>query len=183
MTILGVLADTHIPDRAAVLDRQVIQSFKQANVSAILHAGDVSVPRVLKELVGIAPVYAVRGNRDIFALRKLPMEMQINIDGFSIGLTHGHGTFSRYMIDKLHRQVQGRLVERYLRRVLQTFPQADVIVFGHLHVPCNMQILGKLIINPGSTSYPCPRSEPATFGLLHLEQGMAPRAEIIEIRK
>lgn len=183
MTTLGVLADTHIPDRAAVLDVQVLQRFKEARVSAILHAGDVSVPRVLKELEGIAPVYAVRGNRDIFALRKLPMQIQINIDGFSIGLTHGHGTFSRYMIDKVHRQIYGRLVERYLQRVLLTFPEVDVIVFGHLHVPCHIHLQGKLIFNPGSTSYPWPRSAPATFGLLHLEQGITPQGEIIEIQK
>jgi len=179
MTTLGVLADTHIPDRVPQLDSRVVQVFQQANVSLILHAGDVSVPRVLTELEQIAPVHAVRGNRDIFYLRQLPLQVSLNVDGFSIGLVHGHGTFNRYLIDKLRRAVHGRLVERYLRRTLEAFPQADVIVFGHLHVPCNFHLEGRLLFNPGSTSYPWPRNMPATFGLLHLDVGEAPRGEII----
>lgn len=183
MTSLGVLADTHIPDRAAELDRRVIEHFKEASVAVIFHAGDVSVPGVLETLETIAPVYAVRGNRDIFALRQLPLQVRLDIEGSSISMAHGHGTFSRYMVDKLHRQVYGRLVERYVRRMLLTFPDADVIIFGHLHVPCNLHIEGKLLFNPGSTSYPYPRSEPATFGLLYLERGKEPRGEIIELEK
>jgi predicted phosphodiesterase len=65
--------------------------------------------------------------------------------------------------------------------MLHTFPDVDVIVFGHLHVPCNLHRDGKLLFNPGSTSSPWPRGEPATFGLLHLDTGKEPQAEIIEI--
>ncbi len=181
MTTLGVLADTHIPDRAAELDPRVLRRFKQAGVAAILHAGDVSVPGVLSQLEEIAPVYAVLGNRDIFALRHLPLQVNLSFAGVSIGMAHGHGTFTRYMIDKLHRQLNGRLVGRYLQRMLLTFPDAQVIIFGHLHVPCSIHIDGKLLFNPGSTSFPYPRDEPPTFGLLHLEHGKEPLAEIIEL--
>jgi putative phosphoesterase len=183
MTTLGVLADTHIPDRAAELDPQVLYHFRHAGVTAILHAGDVSVPEVLKQLEEIAPVYAVRGNRDIFALRQLPMQVRLNFEGKSIGLAHGHGSFNRYIIDRLHRQFYGRLVERYIRRMLLTFPNVDVIVFGHLHVPCNLHLEGKLLFNPGSTSYPWPRDQPASYGLLYLQPGKQPQGEIVEIRK
>jgi len=181
MTTLGVLADTHIPDRAPQLNPQVIQRFREAGVAAILHAGDVSVPRVLEELEKVAPVYTVRGNRDIFYLRKLPMQIRLTFNGVSFGMAHGHGTFSRYMIDKLHRLVYGKLVERYMKRMLHTFLDVDVIVFGHTHVPCNLCLEGKLLFNPGSTSHPWPRGDPATFGLLHLELGKDPQGEIIEI--
>ncbi len=181
MTTLGVLADTHIPDRVPELDPRLLQRFEEARVAAILHAGDVSVPRVLEQLEEIAPVYAVKGNRDIFALRQLPMQVRLNIEGYSIGLAHGHGSFTRYTIDRLHRSMYGRLVERYIRRMLLAFPDVDVIVFGHLHVPCNFHIRRKLLFNPGSTSYPWPRGEPATFGLLYLEQGRLPSGEILEL--
>jgi putative phosphoesterase len=181
MTTLGVLADTHIPDRVPQLNPQVGEIFRQAEVKAILHAGDVSVPQVLEELEQVAPVYVVRGNRDIFYLRNLPMRIQLDFDGVSIGMAHGHGTFSRYMIDKLHRTIRGRLVEGYLNRMHQTFPDVDVIVFGHLHVPCNFHLEGKLLFNPGSTSYPWPRDDPATVGLLHLGQGIKPHGEIIKL--
>ena len=181
MTTLGVLADTHVPDRVARLDPRVLEVFQQARVEAILHAGDVSVPEVLVQLEQVAPVHAVRGNRDIFRLHNLPLRVELKINGFSIIMAHGHGTFSRYIVDKLHRAVKGRLVERYLTRMLREFPTADVIVFGHLHVPCNFRLEGKLLFNPGSTSYPWPRYEPPTFGLLHLEQGNIPLGEIITL--
>jgi putative phosphoesterase len=183
MTTLGVLADTHIPDRVPELDQRVLQRFKQSGVTAILHAGDVSVPRVLKQLQEIAPVFAVKGNRDIFALRRLPMCVRLNYEGISLGLAHGHGSFCQYMVDRIHRRVYGRLVERYMQRMLRLFPDMDVIVFGHLHVPCNFHIDGKLLFNPGSASYPWPRRDPATFGLLYLEQGQEPRGEIIKLQK
>jgi putative phosphoesterase len=181
MTTLGVLADTHVPDRVPELNPRVFQVFHDAGVAAILHAGDVSVPRVLDELEQLAPVYAVQGNRDIFYLRNLPMQIRLTFDGISIGMAHGHGTFSRYMIDKIHHWVYGKLIERYVKRMVQTFPDVDVIVFGHLHVPCNLHLDGKLLFNPGSTSYPWPRGDPATFGLLHLDRGKEPKGEIIEI--
>ena len=183
MAIIGVIADTHIPDRVPELQTQVIQTFREKCVSTILHAGDVSVPRVLEQLREVAPVYAVRGNRDIFYLRELPMRVELTIEGVSIGMAHGHGNFTRYTIDKMQRAVSGRYVEKYLRRMLLAFPDADVIVFGHLHVPCSFQFRGKLLFNPGSTSYPWPRSYPGTFGLLYLEEGKAPRGEIIELDK
>jgi putative phosphoesterase len=183
MTILGVVSDTHIPDRVPELHPQVINTFKAAGVSAILHAGDVSIPRVLKELERVAPVYAVRGNRDIFYLRKLPIRIQVEIDGVTIGLTHGHGSFARYTLDKIQKAAEGRYVEKYLHRLIQGFPEAEVIVFGHLHVPCSFHLKGKLIFNPGSTSYPWPRSYPGSFGLLHLEKGKKSWGEIIELTK
>jgi hypothetical protein len=181
MTTLGVLADTHIPDRVPELNPKVIQTFRQAQVAAILHAGDISIPRLLEELEQVAPVHAVRGNRDIFYLRNLPLRDEFKISGVTIGMAHGHGTFTRYMIDKIHRSLYGRLIERYIKRMLQTFPDADVIVFGHLHVPCNFHLEGKLLFNPGSTSFPWPRGSPATFGLLHLDPGKEPQGEIFEL--
>jgi hypothetical protein len=181
MTTIGILADTHIPDRAAALDPHVIQTFQKAGVDIILHAGDVSVPSVLEELRKIAPVNAVRGNRDIFYLRSLPMKVQLNIEGVSIGMAHGHGTFARYTLDKMQRAIVGRYAEKYLRRMLQAFPEAEVIVFGHVHVPCSFWLDGKLLFNPGSTCYPWPRSYPGSFGLLHLDKGREPWGEIIEL--
>jgi uncharacterized protein len=181
MTTLGVLGDTHIPDRVPHLNPRVIEIFRQANVQAILHAGDVSISQVLEELQQVAPVYAVQGNRDIFSLRQLPLQIKLNFDGVSIGMAHGHGSFSRYMVDKIHRAIRGRLVEIYLQRMLQAFPDVDVIVFGHLHVPCNFLLDGKLLFNPGSTSYPWPRGDPATVGLLHLGKADGLQGEIITL--
>lgn len=183
MTTLGVLADTHIPDRAPRLDPQILRIFEQAQVSAILHAGDVIAPSVLAELEQVAPVHAVRGNRDIFYLRMLPMQVRLTIDGVTIGMAHGHGTFSRYMIDKFRVAMPKELEKRHTKRMLKTFPDVDVIVFGHLHFPCNFNLEGKLIFNPGSPSFPMPRSGPTTIGLLHLDTPREPRGEIIKLER
>ncbi len=181
LTTLGVLADTHIPDRVTELNPKITQVFHQAGVSAILHAGDVTTPRVLAELEQIAPIYAVRGNRDIFYLRKLPVEVELTIEGVSIGMAHGHGTFTHYMVDMIHHSIQGIVYKKYLKRMLQTFPDKNVIIFGHVHVPYNLLIDGKLLFNPGSTSSPALPGSPGTFGLLHLELGKQPRGEIVEL--
>jgi putative phosphoesterase len=180
MTVLGVLADTHIPERVSEIHPKVLQTFREKSVTAILHGGDVSVPLVLAVLEQIAPVRAVRGNRDILYLSYLPMRLQVNIAGVTIGMAHGHGTFSRYLLDKIQRTIKGRYAGKYIQRMLATFPDAGVIVFGHLHVPCNFHLAGKLLFNPGSTCYPWPRNYPPSFGLLYLEPGKGPLGEIIE---
>ena len=58
MTTLGVIADTHVPDRRPDLDPQILPIFLQAKVQTILHAGDVSSQKVLDQLSQIAPVLA-----------------------------------------------------------------------------------------------------------------------------
>jgi hypothetical protein len=181
MTTLGVLADTHIPDREPQLNPRALEIFQHAQVTAILHAGDVSTSGVLDELRQVAPVYAVQGNRDIFYLRQLPMRIELDFEGVVVGMAHGHGTFNRYMVDKIHRAMRGRMVGMYLQRLQLAFPGVDVIVFGHLHVPCNFRLDGKLFFNPGSTSYPWPRGDPATIGLLHIDGGAGIDGEIIPL--
>jgi hypothetical protein len=181
MITLGVLADTHIPDRVPQLNPCILEIFQRAKVNAILHAGDVSTSGVLDELRQVAPLYAVQGNRDIVYLRQLPMQLELNFEGVSVGMAHGHGTFSRYMVDKIHRAMRGRMVGIYLQRLLHAFPTVDVIVFGHLHVPCNFRLEGKLLFNPGSTSYPWPRGDPATVGLLHVDGNAGVEGEIISL--
>ncbi len=66
MTTLGLISDTHIPDRAAELNPRVLQIFEEARVSQILHAGDIMNQTVLDELAQVAPVQAVCGNRDVW---------------------------------------------------------------------------------------------------------------------
>src|SRR5512143_623838 len=113
MTVLGVIADSHIPDRMPDLPPGVFAAL--AGVEAILHAGDVSIQRVLDALAAIAPVYAVAGNRDF--LLKLPLDRQLTFDGVTIGLTHGHGGWPGYLREKARYYTGGFYMSRYLRQV------------------------------------------------------------------
>jgi predicted phosphodiesterase len=60
--------------------------------------------------------------------------------------------------------------------MLQAFPNSDVIVFGHLHVPCDLH-LRKILFNPGSTST-WPRTSHTTFELLHPDEVEHPMVKL-----
>jgi len=56
---VGVISDTHIP-QFKKLPEATWEHF--AGVELIIHAGDLSILRVIAELETIAPVVAVQGN-------------------------------------------------------------------------------------------------------------------------
>ena len=145
-----VLADTHIrrggrrrlPDAAyAELDR----------ADAILHAGDVVVADLVHELEGFAPTYAVLGNNDAELAGVLPETRIEVLDGVRVGLIHDSGPS------------KGR--EARMRR---RFPDCELVVYGHSHVPYDGEGLGgQRLFNPGSPTER--RMQPHhTFGLLDL---------------
>ena len=169
MLTLGVIADTHIPDRLKTLPPQIFDIFH--GVTAILHAGDVSAPRVLAELAQIAPVYAVAGNRDIGL--GLPLDRVLEFDGVTIGLTHGHGGWGSYIAEKFAYLARGYQKERFIQIARSRFDGAGVraIVFGHTHRPVNEWRDGVLMFNPGSfgPDYYSPNNGPAV-GLLRIDR-------------
>ena len=177
--IVGVISDTHVPDRVAQVTPQALEVFRQAGVGAILHAGDISSAPVLAALEQIAPVYAVRGNRDGRIQPQLPDQRVVPLEGVRIGLTHGHGSLWDYIVEKPRVLLHGVQPQYYIQRVLGWFPDVDVIVFGHIHMQVNQRVDGRLVFNPGSA---CGRGY-GTFtlgvGLLHITPGEPVRGEII----
>jgi hypothetical protein len=169
---VGVVADTHVPDRAWFLNPNVISILRNAGVSAVLHAGDVCSPPVLEQLGEIAPVFAVRGNRDIWLLAGLPSRLTVEFEGVTIGLTHGHGGFLSYLSQKLCYFIRGYQFHYYQKRLRKEFPCARAIVFGHTHRSENRWADDVLIFNPGPASYLRWGLIPPSIGLLHfLGQG------------
>jgi putative phosphoesterase len=181
LVTLGLIADTHIPDRSRGLHLLVLPTFEHAGVTTILHAGDICVPAVLRELEQVAPVLAVRGNRDWFVSRDLPMQRRITMDGVQIGMTHGHASWAHYVRDKLRFLIFGpQSFEHFMNRAVSLLPGADVVVFGHNHEPM-VKVLGEtLVVNPGSACCQALPGRRPTIALLHLEARKA-RAEIIEL--
>lgn len=171
MITLGVLADTHIPDRARRLHPRILPVFQEAGVSAILHAGDISSPATLEQLKTVAPVWAVRGNRDWVLLRHLPRAQMLEFDGVKIFLTHGHGRWWNYLVDRTHYVFFGFDLQRFQPRLLESSAGADVVVYGHTHRVFNERIGGKLIFNPGSPHFPGEKGLAPTVGLLHIDGG------------
>jgi putative phosphoesterase len=180
---LGVIADTHIPDRAAQVPLAALDLFARNKVHAILHAGDLSVPRVLHQLAEVAPVHAIRGNTDVLLLGKLPWKRRLEFEGVSIGMVHGHGNWLKYIPNRIDYFLQGpKKFSYYEETARHQLPGCQVVVCGHTHVPANYWREGQLIFNPGSATKPnaVMASLPRSVGLLHLDQGNV-RGEIVFI--
>lgn len=129
---LGIVSDTHIPDIIGEVPDWIISGL--ADCDLIIHAGDITSSEVLTELKEIAPVKAVQGNCDGPELSEsLKLSRQFEIEGTSIALTHGH-------------IIKGELITG----LTYSFPDADLIIFGHTHNAFHQEIGGQLLLNPGS---------------------------------
>jgi putative phosphoesterase len=177
---IGVVSDTHVPDRARLLNPAVLRVFRQERVDIILHAGDVSSPRVLDELGQLAPVRAVRGNRDWVLMRRLPAVLEFTFEGAKVVLTHGHGRWWNYVYDRTKFILAGYQLDMFQPRLLKAFPQADVIVFGHTHIPVNHRVGKQLVFNPGSAHFPEKNLAPSV-GLLTFRPGGEVEGRIIPL--
>ncbi|MBN2258471.1 MAG: metallophosphoesterase family protein [Anaerolineaceae bacterium] len=151
---VGVVTDTHVPDRNKRLPRQLLSALQDIQPACILHAGDISLVEVLTGLESIAPVMAVRGNRDFMLERRLPLHRRMLIGGVKVVLTHGQGSLLRYLKDKYHYLKTGYDFKRYRRYFDLDFPDADLVVFGHTHTPVNRSIQKRHYFNTGA-AYPC----------------------------
>lgn len=178
---LGVVADTHVPDRVDVLHPGLIPELRRASVDHILHAGDICMPGVLADLEQIAPVTAVRGNRDWALATRLPFEQKIDIFGYLVLLTHGHGSWLNYLRGKAYFMFEGYRFERFRKTLIQPQPGTTVIVFGHTHRPENVWREGTLLFNPGSASSRQHPDIPPSFGVVKLTKDGDVFAEIVAL--
>lgn len=128
---VGLISDTH-----GKLRPQVLELFD--GVDVILHAGDIGAAGIITELQTLAPVHAVHGNTDDFELSAQYHEVvSVTLEGIRITVTHGH----RF----------GSPTPTLLRR---NFADADVVIYGHTHVPLIDRAARPLIINPGAAGPP-----------------------------
>ncbi len=128
-------------------------------VKLILHAGDVGGRAVLDELRAIAPVRAVYGNTDMAGDPFLEESIDLDADGLSIHVSHGH---------EVGGPTPARLLARYT---------ADVIVYGHTHKPLIEQAGQRLVVNPGAAG-PRRFNLKPSVGRLTIDGGLA-AAEIV----
>ncbi|MEU0300669.1 metallophosphoesterase [Streptomyces sp. NPDC006175] len=131
---LLLTSDTHVPKRARELPAPLLGALDAADV--VVHAGDWVDAATLdlfesraRRLVGVF------GNNDGPELRtRLDEVARAELDGLRLGVVHETGTS------------QGRE-----RRCAARFPDLDVLVFGHSHIPWDTVAPGGLrLLNPGS---------------------------------
>ena len=131
---LLLISDTHVPKRARALPPAVLEAVDAADV--VIHAGDwvdAATLDLLEErsrrLVGVF------GNNDGPELRaRLPEVARVELGGVRFAVVHETGPAT------------GREA-----RADADYPDADVLVFGHSHIPWDtVSPAGLRLLNPGS---------------------------------
>jgi uncharacterized protein len=127
-------ADTHVPKRARDLPDALWAAIDAADV--VVHAGDwVDVALLDRFEERASRLVAVHGNNDHGPLReRLPEVARAEVDGIRLAVVHETG-------DRRGREA----------RCAARFPDADLLVFGHSHIPWDTTAdTGLRLVNPGS---------------------------------
>ncbi|MEU6827743.1 metallophosphoesterase [Nocardia beijingensis] len=131
---LLIISDTHVPKRARDLPEALWREVDAADV--IVHAGDWVEVALLDRLEArSARLIGVFGNNDGPELRaRLPEVARAELDGLRLAVVHETGP------------AKGRE-----ERCARDFPDTDVLVFGHSHIPWDsVADSGLRLLNPGS---------------------------------
>ncbi|MBW8806621.1 MAG: metallophosphoesterase [Catenulisporales bacterium] len=131
---LLLTSDTHVPTRARRLPAQLLDAVDEADV--VFHAGDwVDVPTLDLLQDRAERLVAVYGNNDGPPLReRLPLVARVELQSCRIAVVHETGP------------AQGRE-----RRCAERYPDIDVLIFGHSHIPWDSRAAGgPRLLNPGS---------------------------------
>jgi len=131
---LLLIADTHVPKRARDLPKPVWDQVDRADV--VIHAGDWVEPALLDSLSARAQqLVGCWGNNDGPELRRrLPERADVMLGGLRFTVVHETGAAT------------GREA-----RMAKLYPDTDVLVFGHSHIPWDTTAkTGLRLLNPGS---------------------------------
>lgn len=122
---IGLISDTH-----GVVHPRVPELF--ANVDHIIHAGDVGGAHVLQALRALAPLTYVDGNNDDATGEDV---LRFEVGGLRVLLTH--------ILPR-----PGKPAPRVVQSLRER--EADLVVFGHSHLPHNERLGGITWFNPAS---------------------------------
>jgi len=181
MTVVqvGLISDTHMPKRWKSLPPAVFDVL--AGVDLILHAGDVGQLWVLDELATIAPVIAVHGNDETpEAAAALPYLQTVALGGTRIVVTHAHYPDRAQELASRSEDWRPTLARR--AQLAQTHG-AQIIVFGHTHIPMNLTYDGVQLVNPGAiaSGNPWTRQTLQSAARITLQSGVEPHIEHFDL--
>ncbi len=127
---IGVFSDSHGDISAA---RRFFD--RLSPLDCLFHLGDYAADGEKLSKLFSCPVYAVRGNCDYRS--DMPLERQVDLNAKRFLLLHGHQYYSlsalMYRGEEVH---------------------ADMVLYGHTHVPDLSADGPRLLLNPGSLSRP-----------------------------
>jgi putative phosphoesterase len=144
-----IVSDTHGKDEHLY---KTIQ--KVSPIDLMIHLGDYGGNEEYIKSIAPCPVEMISGNNDVF--NELPKEKVIEIGNYTVLLTHGN----RYGVYFNTHQIKEAAKKK----------QADIVMFGHTHVP-RIDLEGSVwAINPGSISLPRQRGKIPTFIIMDLDR-------------
>lgn len=145
---VGIISDSH---GSLSLLEKVIK--KMGEVDAYIHLGDyiTDADTVLKKTE--KKYIVVKGNCDI---QEGEEEVVIQLAGKKLLITHGH----QYNIKSGYNNIYYRTREE----------KADIVLFGHTHMPVSLWYKGRLFFNPGSIAFPRGGSL-ASYGVIDIVDG------------
>lgn len=187
---IGIISDVHsnLPALECVLE-----ALKTENIDKIVHAGDIvgynPYPNEVIEVIRNAEIISILGNHDravnsadtiglnLYAaqavywtvdmlkkesasyLKKLKHREFLNFAQKNIAIIHG----SPWNDDEY--VYEHELTARFLNKV-----NADILIYGHTHVPCVKRFSTGIIINPGSVGQPRDGNSKASYAVLDLDE-------------
>ena len=142
-----VISDSH--KQYENLDRAIEKEMPDR----IFHLGDGEGCEDYIEAVAQCPLEIVRGNCDFAS--DLPAEVVMRVGAHVVMLTHGHYynvNFGPMMLAEAAKE-----------------KGADVVLYGHTHVPLLLEEEDITIMNPGSISYPRQSDRRPSYGVIDVD--------------
>lgn len=128
-----LMSDTHLPLRARDLPTALWAEVDRADL--VVHAGDwVDVATLDRLEARSRSLLACWGNNDGPELRaRLPEVARATVAGVRVAVVHETGSKDRRDV-----------------RMRAAYPDTDLLVFGHSHIPWDTTYSGLRLLNPGS---------------------------------
>lgn len=145
---IGVVSDTHMMKK--FIDK-TIPYLKKCDL--IIHAGDNFSDSKYIYAETKVPIMAVRGNCDFDNVEE---ELVFDVEDKTVFLCHGDRYAVKYGIEMLESRAKDM--------------NANIVVFGHTHVPLYIEKDEIVYINPGSVSLPR-EVDYRSFAILNIENG------------
>lgn len=127
-----VFSDTH----GRIMD--MMETIRFHKPDAVVHLGDYAEDsHLIQKTFPDIPLYAVKGNNDSFSV--FPGKLFLKLCGKRLFLTHGH---------------QYSVKNGYVSIIHTAMcAGADILLFGHTHIPYYAVRDGMHVINPGSIGF------------------------------
>ena len=158
--LIAVISDSH-GNKDSI--NKIKKKINNADVLLFLGDGENDLAEITNDFTG--EVFAVRGNCDITG--KYPEEQILEIQGKKIFICHGHRYNVKYGYNSIY--YRGKEIG------------ADIVLFGHSHIPIIEEYNGIILMNPGSISHGMGRLN-KTLGYIDLIDDKAPIMYIKELK-